>query len=146
MTTIQRARFTSTAWTTFPEPLRALRRASVWTAGMDDGGLVDDLARELADRLTWGIYGETVIPATSLPLDVPEGAEPLIEVGALVVVLDANQPAPEFEDGSPEPAGGEVRLTLEQPISHDLADRGLLIRRRIDVREAFSGLHGSIGR
>ena len=146
MTTIQRARFTSTAWTTFPEPLRALRRASVWNAGMDDGGLVDDLARELADRLTWGIYGETVIPATSLPLDVPEGAEPLIEVGALVVVLDANQPAPEFEDGSPEPAGGEVRLTLEQPISHDLADRGLLIRRRIDVREAFSGLHGSIGR
>ena len=65
---------------------------------------------------------------------------------ALVVVLDANQPAPEFEDGSPEPAGGEVRLTLEQPISHDLADRGLLISRRIDVREAFSGLHGSIGR
>ena len=146
MTTIQRARFTSTAWTTFPEPLRAVRRASVWTAGMDDGGLVDDLARELADRLTWGIYGEPVIPATSLPLDVPEGAEPLIEVGALVVVLDANQPAPEFEDGSPEPAGGEVRLTLEQPISNALADRGLLIRRRIDVREAFSGLHGSIGR
>ena len=34
-----------------------------------------------------------------------------------------------------------MRPTLEQPISHDLADRGLLISRRIDVREAFSGLH-----
>ena len=53
-------------------PLRAVRRASVWTAGMT--------------------------------------TEPLIEVGALVVVLDA-QPARAggFEDGSPEPAGGEVR-------------------------------------
>ena len=71
MTTIQRARFTSTAWTTFPEPLRAVRRASVWTAGMDDGGLVDDLARELADRLTWGIYGEPVIPATMGKSSIP---------------------------------------------------------------------------
>ena len=76
--------------------------------------------------------------------------EPLIEVGALVVVLDA-QPARAggsrtVHQNRPAARCGEVRLTLEQPISHDLADRGLLISRRIDVREAFSGLHGSIGR
>ena len=78
-------------------------------------------------------------------MDVPAGDEPLIEVGALIVSLDANQPAPEFEQGSPEPAGGEVRILLEQPISHDLADRAILIERRQDIRRIFSRLSGTVG-
>ena len=78
-------------------------------------------------------------------MDVPAGDEPLIEVGALIVSLDANQPAPEFEQGSPEPACGEVRILLEQPISHDLADRAILIERRQDIRRIFSRLSGTVG-
>ena len=65
--------------------------------------------------------------------------------GASSVNLDANQPGPEYADGDALPDTSEVRLLIEQAISHDLADRRLLLSRRRDVTQAFSRLHGSIG-
>ena len=130
----------------FPSPPRAIMRASVFVAGVDDGDLVEDLAAALAERLDWADYGASVIPATSLPLDVPDGYEALVEVGALIIALDENQPAAEFEDGSAEPGTSEVRIRFEQPLSHEAADRAMLLGRRADVRREFSRIHGSIGR
>ena len=119
-------------------------RAVVTVAGPTET-LTDDLALALAERLPWGIYGVSLLPESTLPLDTPDGGEARLEVGALVVVTDPNQGAPEFEDGSPEPAVSDVRIRFEQPISRDLADRRLLLARRRDVRRVFSRLHGSYG-
>ena len=57
-----------------------------------------------------------------------------------------NQPAAEFEDGSAEPGTSEVRIRFEQPLSHEAADRAMLLGRRADVRREFSRIHGSIAR
>ena len=107
--------------------------------------LTDDLARALAAELDWGRYGESILPESTLPLDTPDAGEARLEIGALVIVTDPNQGQPEYEDGSPEPAVSDVRIRLEQPISQDLADRAELLRRRRQVREVLSRLHGRIG-
>ena len=120
-------------------------RGSVWATAADDGALVDDLARELAARFDWGIYNVNVVPEASLPFEGEQG-EVRLEPGALVIVTDPNQGAPSFEQGSPEPGGEtEIRIRFEQPITSDLADRGLLLSRRQDLRREFSRLHGAIG-
>ena len=69
-----------------------------------------------------------------------------IEVGALIIAVDVNQPAAEFEDGSAEPGTSEVRIRFEQPLSHEAADRAMLLGCRADVRREFSRIHGSIAR
>ena len=53
-TTIQRCRIAQTAWTEWPNPPRATLRGVVTIAGADDGDAVEDVARELAERLDWG--------------------------------------------------------------------------------------------
>ena len=67
-------------------------------------------------------------------------------MGALIIAVDVNQPAAEFEDGSAEPGTSEVRIRFEQPLSHEAADRAMLLGRRADVRREFSRIHGSIAR
>lgn len=143
-TTIQRCRIAQTAWTEWPNPPRATLRAVVTVAGADDGDAVGDVARELAERLDWGVYNVNVVPETSLPLEGEQG-EVRLEAGALVVVTDPNQGQPELEDGSPEPAVSDVRIRFEQAITFDLADRPVLLQRRRDIRRVFSRLHGLIG-
>ena len=143
MTTIQRARITSGAWTEWPDPPRAILRASVWCAGRTTA-VIDDIASEIARRLDWGIYGVSIFPESTLPLDTPDGGEARLEIGSLVIATDQNQPAPEFEDGSPHPSVSEVRIRLEQPISQDLADRAELLRRRDQVADVFGELYGRI--
>lgn len=120
-------------------------RATAHVVGMDDGSLCDDIAHALAEVLPWGKVGATIFPFTSLPLDLPGSEEAQIEVGSLIVSLDPNQGSPEYSDGSGEPDTSPVRLLLEQPVSHDVADRRLLITRRGEVQTAFSGLSGTVG-
>ena len=59
------------------------------TAHSGRGGL----ASELTSR------GASIFPETSLPLDLPGQRGSGIEVGALIIAVDVNQPAAEFEDG-----------------------------------------------
>ena len=47
-------------------------------------------------------------------------------MGALIIAVDVNQAA-EFEDGSAEPGTSEVRIRFEQPLSHEAADRAMLL-------------------
>lgn len=118
-------------------------RASVWVTGSTDE-LIDDLCAAMSDALPWGIYGETILPESTLPLDTPDGAEARLEIGSLVVSTDPNQGAPEYEDGSGVASVSEVRIRLEQPLSQDLADRKELLRRRRDIRDVLVGLRGTI--
>ena len=37
-------------------------------------------------------------------------------MGALIIAVDVNQPAAEFEDGPAEPGTSEVRIRFEQPL------------------------------
>ena len=74
-------------------------------------------AASLPSASTGVIYGVTIFPESTLPLDTPDAGEARLEIGSLVVMTDPNQGAPEFEDGSPEPAVSDVRIRLEQPIS-----------------------------
>ena len=143
MTIVQRCRVAQSAWTEWPDPPRATLRATVWCAGRTTT-LVDDLCGALAEKLPWGIYGVSIFPESTLPLDTPDSGEALLEIGSLVVMTDANQPAPEFEDGSPTPSVSEVRIRLEQPISNDLADRAELLKRRDDILDVLSRIHGRI--
>ena len=143
MTTIQRARITSGAWVEWPTPPRAVLRASVWCAGRTTA-VIDDIASEIARKLPWGEYGVSILPESTLPLDTPGGEEARVEIGSLVISTDPNQPAPEFEDGSPHPSVSEVRIRLEQPISQNLADRAELLRRRDEVADVIGGLYGRI--
>ena len=67
-------------------------------------------------------------------------------MGPLIIAVDVNQPAAEFEDGSADPGTSEVRIRFEQPLSHEAADRAMLLGCRADVRREFSRIHGSIAR
>ena len=106
---------------------------------------VSDLADALALALPWGNVGTSIFPEETLPLEILDPSEAALEVGSLVILTDANQGAPEFEDGSPEPGVSDVRIRFEQPISRDLADRPLLLGRRRDLRAAFSRIRGRLG-
>ena len=151
MTTFQRCRIASGAWTEWPDPMRAVLRVSCFVAG-DTEEVVEDLCALLSTLLPWGdggepdpagVYGVTIFPESTLPLDTPDGGEARLEAGALVVLTDQNQPAPEYEDGSPDPANTEVRLRFEQPISSDLADRGVFLQRRKDIKRALRHVYGT---
>ena len=61
-------------------------RATVWCAGRTTA-LVDDLCAELSEKLTWGEYGVTILPESTLPLDTPDGAEARLEIGSLARIM-----------------------------------------------------------
>ena len=61
-----------------------------------------------------------------------------------MVTVDPNQPAPEYEDGSAKPSYSEVRLTLSQPLTDDLADLALFVNRRRDVCDFLGSLNGML--
>ena len=50
-----------------------------------------------------------------LQLDLPGNEEAGSRWAPLIVAVDVNQPAAEFEDGSAEPGTSEVRIRFEQP-------------------------------
>ena len=89
-----------------------------------------------------GVYGENVIPEDAAPRGtVTPSAGKHVE-GGLVVSVEPNQGAPEYEDGSAKPSYSEVRLMLTQPITSDLSDLGRFISRRAAVCEFLSTLSG----
>ena len=143
MTIVQRVRIVQSAWTEWPDPPRATLRAMATVAGPAEE-LIDDICCVLAEKLDWGIYGVTIFPESTLPLDTPDAGEARLEIGSLVVMTDPNQGTPEFEHGSPEPAVSDVRFRLEQPISQDLADRPELLKRRQEIRQVLSRIYGRI--
>ena len=137
MTRIHRVIFAAAAW--MPRSGYATMPIVVSVAG-DTTALVPDLCQELANHLAWGIYADNVIPADSLPRGTVKTSARI--VGGLIVTLDANQSAPEYEDGSAKPSYSEVRLTLNQPITNDLDDLALFISRRAEVCAVLALMNG----
>ena len=79
--------------------------------------------------LSWGIYGENLIPSDAAPrgtITVASGEH----VGGMLISLDPNQPAPDYSSTNPKPDISEVRLILTQPSRPTSLD---LFRRRADV-------------
>ena len=104
--------------------------------------LVPDLACEIAERTAWGTYGESVIPADTLPAGVVAG----MPAGSLLIRTQQSQPAPEYSDQGEAPEVSRIRLDLVQTITQNLADLGLLHDRRVDVEEIVSGMNADIGK
>ena len=68
-------------------------------------------------------------------------------MGALIIAVDVNQTAAEFEDGSAEPGTSEVRIRFEQPLSREATDRAMLLWRAGRTCGGSSArIHGSIAR
>ena len=148
MTTIKRVQFGSSAWV--PRgggdsgPIRATMIVVVTCAGFDTGTLIPDLAQHLDKTLSWAKLYENIIPLDSVPLgavDVDALAE---KVGAVIVALDVNQPAPTYaEDGYlAEPDEAEVRVLIEQIVSANDSDRDRLLERRQDLVRVLAPISG----
>ena len=140
MTTIMRITFGAGAW--MARPARAVMPIVVSVQGRTTR-LVPDLARTLGDRLDWGVYGDTIIPADAAPQGTVSPEARI--VGGLVVSLDSSQPAPDYGDGSARPEGADVRLLLTQPTTEDLEDLDLFLDRRESIEDVLAGLTGTIG-
>ena len=130
-----------------PDPARAQMVIVVTVAGFDAHDLIPDLSQYLADQLSWGELYATIVPVDTVPLgavDVDALAE---RVGALVVMVDFNQPFPTYaEDGYlAEPDEAVVRVLLEQSVSADSEDRDLLLARRRDLVRVLAPVSGTIG-
>ena len=139
MTVIHRIIFGATAW--MPRDAAAVMPITVSVAG-DTSSLVPDLCVELSNRLPWGVYGDSIVPSDAAPRGTVKPSARI--VGGLVVALDVNQGAPEYEDGSAKPSYSEVRLMLTQPITSDLSDLALFISRRAEVCRVLAVLNGEL--
>ena len=101
-----------------------------------------DLCWELDRALDYLTFGESVIPQDSFPLGVVSDVAAMHTIGAVIVSIDPNQAAPEYEMGSTEPSVSAVRLILTQPVGNNLSDLGLLISRRDDLLDVLGPLTG----
>ena len=144
MTTIMRCIFGAAAWMPRPTPRRAIMTCSVTVEG-DTSALVPDLCHEIANALTWAVYGESIIPSDAAPRGVITESSGEHVKGGMLISLDPNQPAPLYSSTNSKPDVSEVRLILTQPVTTDLDDLGLFIGRRSDVCGVLSRLNGGIG-
>ena len=145
MTTISTATFEAASWVPLPNPYRAVMRASVAVQG-DTDTVIPDLVQALARELpAWAVVGETLIAVDSAPTgQLPEDAAEHV-AGGFVFSLDPNQGAPSWSQGNPEPDTADVRVVIEQPMTHDVDDLTVYIQRRRDLRSVLHRLHGNIG-
>ena len=145
-TQIKRVLFGASMWVPRPDPPRAIMPIVVTVGGYDTSDLILDLATWLSDQLAWATLYETVIPLDSIPLEVVEIETVAARVGALLVAVDFNQPAPEYpEDGyGAEPDSANCRISLEQFVSPRSEDRDLLVGRRRDLVRVLALLNGVI--
>lgn len=141
MTRLQRVVQSAGTWA--PQRGRAVMPISAVVEGETDY-LVIDVCQALVDRLPWATYGLSIIPSMAAPEGVG-GTAQHNEIGAMVVAISPNQPAPEYADGGSEPDTSEVALILSQAVSDDLADLELLLDRRRDVLDVLAELSGAIG-
>ena len=104
--------------------------------------LVVDLCWELDRALDYLTFGESAIPQDSFPLGVVSDVAAMHTIGAVIVSIDPNQAAPDYEMGSTEPSISSVRLVLTQPVGANLSDLELLIARRDDLLDVLGPLTG----
>ena len=96
-TTITRVTFGAAMWMPRPDPPRATMPIVVTIGGFDSSDLILDLATWLSDQLAWGeLYGTSVIPLDSVPLEAIDVSALAKQVGALLVAVDFNQAAPDI--------------------------------------------------
>ena len=148
-TTIKRVEFGSSAWVPRGGDTGILRAAMVLkitVAGFDAHDLVPDLAHYIADHLSWATIFETVVPLDSAPLGVVDLEALAARVGALIVTLDSNQGAPTYGEDSylAEPDEANVRISIEQVVSPEDADRAMLIARRRELVALLAPVSGTI--
>ena len=145
-TTITRVQFGASMWVPRPDPPRAIMPIVVTVAGFDTSDLIVDLATWLSAQLGWATLNESVIPLDSVPLEVIDIETVAQRVGALLVAVDFNQPAPEYAEDSwiSEPDEATCRISLEQFVSERSEDRDLLVRRRRELVAALAPLSGVI--
>ena len=120
-TTIKSLRFGSSAWV--PRggdsgPSRATMVVIVTVAGFDTGTLIPDLAQFLDDSLPWAKLYTNIVPLDSVPIEAVDIDALAERVGAVLVALDVNQPAPIYGEYSylAEPDEAVVRILIEQMV------------------------------
>ena len=145
-TTITRVTFGASMWVPRPEPPRAVMPIVVTIGGFDTSDLILDLSTWLSAQLAWATLYQTIVPLDSVPLEAIEIDTLAARVGALLVAVDFNQPAPEYGSDSyiAEPDSADCRVSLEQFVSGRSEDRDLLVSRRRDLVQALAPLNGTI--
>lgn len=118
----------------------------VTVRGWDTTTVVGDLAAHLVKTLAWANDGN-VLAFDAAPIEGGDRDALAARVGALVLTIDFNQPAPlypEFGEGD-APDQADVRIVLEQFVSSRSEDRPMLLARRRDVLLTLAPLNGNIG-
>ena len=140
MTSVRQVIFRAPLW--MPRAEMAAMPISVEISGRGED-LVYDLSKYLESQLSWGVYGETVVPLDTIPRETL-GESAQTKPGAVLIAVDENQPAPEYVDTNEAPDTSTIFLRLEQPLSKELEDRNVLIDHRKDVFDALVTLTGDI--
>ena len=145
-TTIKRVLFRASMWVPRPDPPRAVMPIELTVAGFDTSDLIVDLVTWLSAQLAWAKLYETVIPLDSTPIEAIGIETVRKRIGAIMVAVDFNQPAPEYPvDGyGAEPDSANCRVSLEQFVSSRSEDRDLLVGRRRDLVRVLAPLNGVI--
>ena len=145
-TTIKRIQFGSSAWMPRPEPPRATMILRVLVAGFDTTTLIPDLAQYISDSLSWAKLYTNIVPLDSVPIEAVDQDALAERVGAVLVALDVNQPAPVYGEDSylAEPDEAVVRVLIEQIVSANDSDRDLLLERRRDLVRVLAPVSGII--
>ena len=148
-TTIKSLRFGASAWV--PRggdsgPSRATMVVIVTVAGFDTGTLIPDLAQFLDDSLSWAKLYTNIVPLDSVPIEAVDVDVLAERVGAVLVALDVNQPAPIYGEYSylAEPDEAVVRVLIEQMVSANDSDRDMLLERRRDLIRVLAPMSGVI--
>ena len=148
-TTIKSLRFGSSAWMPRGDEAGQNRAAMiilVTVAGFDTGTLIPDMAQFLDDSLPWAKLYETIVPLDSVPIEAVDIDALAERVGAVLVELDVNQPAPTYGEDSyiAEPDEAVVRILIEQMVSANDSDRDMLLERRLDLIRVLAPMSGVI--
>ena len=145
-TTIKRIQFGSSAWAPRPDPPRATMIVIVTVAGFDAFTLIPDLAQYIVDHLSWAKLYTNIVPLDSVPIEAVDIDALAERVGAVLVALDVNQPAPVYGEDSylAEPDEAVVRVLIEQMVSANDSDRDLLLERRRDLIRVLAPVSGII--
>ena len=146
-TNVARVRFGAGAWVPRPEPPRAVMPLIVTVRDWDTTALVTNLAKHVAANLDWAELYETVVPLDAIPIESATATALAGRVGALVISIDFNQPAPLYPEfgESDVPEQADVRVLAEQMVSDRSADRGMLLGRRREFMLLVAGINGNIG-
>ena len=145
-TTVKRIQFGSSAWVPRPEPPRASMVIIVTVAGFDTSTLIPDLAQYISDSLSWATLYADIVPLDSVPIEAVDVGALASRVGAVLVALDVNQPAPDYGEDSylAEPDAAVVRVLIEELVSANDSDRDMLLSRRRDLVRVLAPVSGVI--